>query len=227
VTRALSHAWRILSRAEEQEAAVVLGADHGLVRALAYRCSFARHVLVTAVPLLLGAAGVAMHVTVGRAVLEAAVVVQVSLLAALIVARGIVRDRAYELIADDENCAALPLIAHERCGLLSAGHRERLARSLERLIHSAQHWEEILPAFRPPDGVRCLRFMAPEAREIASLLRAGTTDARGVALAERFLAGGDASSLCRGDVVALREELKRVHYLLAASATAQDSRQAA
>jgi hypothetical protein len=72
----------------------------------------------------------------------------------------------------------------------------------------------MLPAHRPPPGVHCLRFTAEEARDVVALLRAEVVDIRGVALTSRLLTDGYASPLFGEDVERLREELRRIRYLL-------------
>lgn len=208
------------SSADEDRAVAVLGREHALVRALAYRRTFALQLLATSIPLALGAVGIGRHVAAAPAVLEAASVVAATLVVAFLISRGLVREQAQELIAGGERGDALPVVANERRRLLSGKERESLAHSLESALDAAEHWHEILPASRPPHGVRCLRFTAQEIREIVSLLRSEAPDVRGVALTARFLAGGYGASLYRGDVVALREELNRIRYLLAASTDA-------
>jgi hypothetical protein len=205
---------RAFSRAEEAGAARMLGTDHGLVRSLARQHALSRQLLVIALPLLFGVAGTVKQIHPAPAVLGAAGIVEVVLLGTFLLTRSLVRERAQELIGAAQADDAIPVIANERRRLLSKKERERLARSLERALHAAEHWEEILPSFRPPQGIRLLRFTAREVREIAWLLRSNVDDARGVALTARFLAGGEGTSLCRGDVVALRQELNRIRHFL-------------
>jgi len=208
---------RAFSRFDEDAASSVFGPRHPLTRALMYRRCFAWQGLVASIPLALGVAGAVMHDADAPAVLAAAGVVQLVLLAGVLLARQLVRERVQTLIADGAEDVPLRVIADERQRLLTRKERESLARSLERALHSAQHWQEILPASRPPHGVRCLRFTAREVREVASLLRAGPSEARGVALTAQLLAGGYGSALYAGDVVLLREALNQIRYLLASS----------
>jgi hypothetical protein len=209
-----AHVPRAFSRAEEEGAARVLGREHGLVRALAYRRAAVRQMLVVALPLLFGAAGTVRQAHAAPAVLGAAGVVEAALLAACLLTKSLVRERAQELIAAGWTDKTIPSVASERRRLLSEKERESLARSLERALYAAEHWDRIAPASRPPHGVRCLRFTAREVRGIVLLLRTDVADARGVALTARFLAGGYSATLYGGDSVALRKELNRIHYLL-------------
>jgi hypothetical protein len=60
---------------------------------------------------------------------------------------------------------------------------------------------------------KVIRPLADELRAVVALLRQGSASARGVALAERLLTDGG-SALYGHDLVALREELGRLRYLL-------------
>jgi hypothetical protein len=202
----------------------VLGIDHGLVRVLAYRRAAVRQMLVVALPLLFGAAGTMRQAHAAPALLGASGIVEALLLAAFLLTRSLLRERAQEVIAAGCTDKTIPSIASERRRLLSEKERESLARSFERALYAAEHWDRILPASRPPHGVHCLRLMAREAREIVSLLRAEVSDARGIARMARFLAGGYGAALYRGDAVALREELNRIHYLLVGATGDGDAR---
>jgi hypothetical protein len=66
--------------------------------------------------------------------------------------------------------------------------------------------------------------VADELRELAALLRDEPSSARGVALAWCLLSDGVRSPLHRGDVTALREELRRIHLLRAAGVGAAGRR---
>jgi hypothetical protein len=212
------------SHTDENAAAAIVGGDHGLVRALMYRRSFARQALVPSMPIALGIAGTVRHGAAAPVVLAASGVVELVLAASVLFACKLVRERAQALIAEGAEDLALRVIAEERQRLLSDKERERLAHSLERLLHTAQHWNAFLPASRPPQGVHCLRFTAREVCEIVALLRACPSEARGVALTARFVRGGCGSTLYAGDPVVLREELDRIRYHLTVSACTDSRR---
>ena len=205
---------RAFSCAEENAAAERFGRNHELVRALARQRCFLYQAFVASIPVAFGVAGTARHEPRAPAVLAAAVVVALALVASVLFARQVVRDRVQTLIAEGAEYVALRVIADERRRLLSDKERENLARSLERALHSAQHWGEILRTSRPPQGVRLLQFTSREVRDIVSLLRTGPSEARGVAVTARLITDGYGSALYRGDVVLLREELNRIQYLL-------------
>ncbi len=106
------------------------------------------------------------------------------------------------------------VVRDERRRLASCKVREHLAHSLERLLHDAERWHRILPAYRPPEGSQFLRFAAAEVRDVVGLLRAEHADVRGVALTARFLMDGYSSPLYAGNAGRLLEELRRIRYLL-------------
>jgi hypothetical protein len=68
---------------------------------------------------------------------------------------------------------------------------------------------------RPLFDVGTVAAVAEDLRAIVALLHAGVPQARGIALAERLLTEG-VSPLYGYDALALRDELRRVRYLLTA-----------
>jgi len=209
------------SRAEEDAAAIALGSDHAFVRALTRRRSVAFQLVVTAVPIVLGLAGMLRHVSTAPYVLGAALVVEIGVAAALVFVRAAAREHARELVAAGHGLQLRTVLA-ERRRLTAPRVREQLARSLERHLRDAESWNEILPPFRPPAGVRCIRFAANEARRVASLLRSDTARAEGAAAVERLLTDGVSSPLFSGDVQALKQELVHISGLLAPTAEPAD-----
>jgi hypothetical protein len=206
---------RIAPGEDERKAAAVLGPDHALARLLARRRALTCQILVTSITLALGLAGAALQGNEALTVLVAAGVVEVALLVAVPYFRGRTRDVTQQLIAAGEDeSVAVGAVRDERRRLASRKERERFARSLERLLHDAERWYRILPAYRPPDGAQFLRYAAAEAREVVALLRTEGAHVRGVALTARFLMDGYSSPLYAGDVGRLREELNRIRYLL-------------
>lgn len=212
----LARLLRVAPGADEQAAAAALGNDHALARLLARRRALTCQILVTSIPLACASVGVMLHAGKASLVLAASGVVEVGLLVTVPYLRGRTRDVTQELIASGEDAAlALRPVQEEGRRLASRRERERFAQSLERLLHDAERWHRILPAYRPPDGTRFLRFAASEVREIVALLRSESAHLRGVALTARFLMDGYASPLYAGDPGRLQEELNRIRYLLA------------
>jgi hypothetical protein len=216
---------RLLLRGDERAAVRALGGDHPLARTLALRSNLVVQLLVTSIPVAFALAGLVLHDRRAPIVLGASALVGLALCAALGFVRQSTRERARELIASGADMRELPPVQDERRRLASRRSREQLARSLESYLRDAEKWEEILPPYRPPLEVRCLRFVADEVRAVASRLRAESPHVRGVAAVAGFLMEG--SPLFRGDVVRLRAELVRICDLLGGAADPQLVRAAA
>lgn len=213
--RVLARLARVAPHADEAEAASVLGPDHELVHVLARRRALTVQILITSLPLAFAIVGLVRGTASAPVVLGAAAVVQLGLLVAVPYFRTRTREIAEELIAAGHDAAPRLRIVDEHFQrLTSSQERERMARSLEHLLRDAQRWYSILPAYRPP-GVLSLRFTEPEARDVVALLRADGAQARGIALTARLLGDG-ASPLYGAEADELREELRRIRYLLAA-----------
>jgi hypothetical protein len=217
--RTLARTLHLAPRADESAAAAALGPEHELVGVLARRRALTVQMLVTAIPLTLAAVGIVRHAASAPLILGAAAAVQLGLLVAVPYSRQRVRDISEELIATGNGAArGLRIVEDEHRRLASRAEQERLAQSFERLIETALRWPRLGPGFVPPPGVTCLRRAIPEAREVVALLREGAADVRGVALTSRLLTDGGTSPLFGRDAGLLREELKRIRFLLAAPA---------
>ena len=213
-TTLLSRLRAVVSRDDERTAANVLGRDDTLVRLLVRRRARVDQLAVTLVPISLGIIGILRHSDNAPVVLGAAVLVALGLVFSVAFSAFEIRDRAQEVIAGGQERLPLRVVRDERLRLLSHRERERFARSLERLLKDAQNWNRILPATRPPDGVRELRFAEREVHEVAGLLRSDPVHVPGVARIARFLSDGGSSPLFGGDDEALRTELRRIRDLL-------------
>ena len=215
--RAIARRLRLVPQADESAAAVVLGPEHELVDVLARRRALSVQILVTSIPIGLAAIGIARHVGAAAIVLAAAAAVQLALLVAVSYLRSRTRDIAEEIIASGNDAArALSTVEHERRRLASPKERRRLARSLERLVQDAERWPRGAARYQPPPGVPCLRLVVDDAREVVELLDTEPAGVRGIALTSRLLADGGASPLYGTDPEPLREELRRIRYLLVA-----------
>jgi hypothetical protein len=214
--RALARIARVVPHTDEAEAASVLGDDHALVHVLARRRALTVQILITSLPLAFATVGLLRGTASAPVVLGAAAVVQLGLLVALPYFRTRTREIVEELIAaGHDRSLGLRLVEAHRRRLTSREERERIARSLEHLIRDARRWYTVLPAHRPPPGVLSLRFTEAEARDVVALLRTDGAQARGIALTSRLLGDG-ASPLYGDEADELREELRRIRYLLAA-----------
>jgi hypothetical protein len=194
----------------------LLGPDHPLARANGVLAAVGRQAAAVAL-LLLGSVG-ALVVGVGQAVtlvIGAAIVLLV-----LSVVAGEQWDRrrhaARQLVLDGREALPLAPIQRERRRLLEARTRRYVARSFERVLQHVTRRPAPVPAsVRPLFDVRTVAAVVDDLREIVALLHAGVPQARGVALAERLLTEG-VSPLYGYDAMALRDELRRVRYLLTA-----------
>lgn len=202
--------------ADERAATDVLGADHALARVLARRRALSVQIAITSVPVVLAAIGTMRAVDSAPIVLGAALVVEIALLATIPFVRSRTHEVTYELLAEgDDDTLTIPVVRNESRRLRSWRERERLAGSLEKLLHASEGWSRARPAHGAPLGVRTLSFAAGEARDVIGLLRADTAAVRGIAMVSMLLRDG-ASPLYGYDPRKLREELARIRYLLAA-----------
>jgi hypothetical protein len=126
------------------------------------------------------------------------------------------RHAARQLVLDGRESLPLPAIQRERRRLMEARTRRYVARSFERVLqHVTRRPAPVPPSVRPLFDVKVVATVAEDLREIVRLLHAGVPRARGIALAERLLTEG-VSPLYGYDAIALRDELRRVRYLLTA-----------
>jgi hypothetical protein len=225
---ALARRLRLVPQRDEVAAAELLGPQHALVDLLARRRALTVQALVTSVPLALAAIGIALDAASAPLLLGAAALVHLGLVVVNQYLRRRARELSEELTASGNGAArSLQLVEDEYRRLASPLERHRLAGSLERWIADARRWPRLGRGLPPPPGVSSLRFTVDEARDVVSLLRAGPADVRGVALTSRLLSDGGSSPLFGPDPEALREELVRIRFLLAASREGDDSRLAA
>ena len=214
-----------LSGEDARIAVSALGRDHPLAHALSLQHAVARQLLVASMALVIAGAAAGARLDLGWILLGAAGFVCLVLTAGYAATRQLVRIRVRSLLADGQGSVLLPVVSRERRRLASRAERERLARSLERLLRDARRWTEIAPLSRPLPGAECLRLTGDEAEAVVDLLRGNYARTRGVAMTARLLESGSESVLYSGDVELLREELNRIRYVLEdASPTAEDLR---
>jgi len=194
--------------------AAVLGPAHPLVRDCERLAVVTRQSI--AVGLVLAAsAGVAVAATArawALAVSSAVVLLALAAVAAVLRARE--RADALQLILEGRERLPVDAVEHERRRLVDVRTRSRLADSLEEMVRIARTPPRDEPRPAPPIFYRrVVREVAEDLERIAALLRAQSATARGVAFAEWLLTQGS-SPLYGDDPAALREELRRLHYLL-------------
>ena len=161
--------------------------------------------VVTAIPILLGVAGVLRHDPRAPIVLGAAALVALGLVAINLFVRQQTREHARALIAT----------GRERRALSSSRERFLLARSLERHLRDAERWDTLIPQARPLVDVRRLRFASREAREVVARLRSDAPSVVGIAAVFQLLTDSRRSPLFGREAHELRRELVRIADLLA------------
>jgi hypothetical protein len=128
------------------------------------------------------------------------------------------RTQVHELVLERRSSAA-ELVRHEVGRLLDPSHRAEVARRLGRALHEAEHWDEYLPASRPPEAVLHLRTNAQAVHAIVEAIHGDEVSPRAVILLERFVKGGYGAAVYQGggpDLV--RRELGRIRFELGADA---------
>jgi hypothetical protein len=192
----------------------VLGFEHPLVRDLDWHAVVARQSLAIGV-ILIGSAVAAVG-GIGRAwalaISAAAVLLGLAAVAALL--HGRERAHALQLILEGRERLPIVIVEQERRRLVDASTRRRLADSLDDIVRTAAAPRRRQPRPAPPIfHDRVVAEVADDLGRVAALLRSQPAGARGVALAEWLLTQGR-SPLHGKDAAALREELRRVQFLL-------------
>ena len=190
-----------------------LGADHPLIDALD-RLDSARGQVV-AVTAVQGGAVVLMFAGwgIGVSMMLAAGVVLAALCCRVWGLRAAKRDLCRELIIAGGGDSPLPSVSELSRRLRDRGTQQRLARSIDEVVHAAVHPSVFPGEPRPLPDARVIRAAAPELRQVASLLR-DRPDVRGVALVDWLLSSA-ATPLYGFELEPLRRELWRARYLLA------------
>jgi hypothetical protein len=191
----------------------LLGGAHPLVGVLR-QSDVALHQLVSATAVQ--AAGVVWltgNVSFGRSLAIAGLVVQVGLGCRVAALRARRRELCRELIVAGRQGLPLAYIDRERRRLLDPRTLGRLATSVDEIVEIAVRPLPRHPAVRPIFYVSVIRQVAPELRQIASLLRGSGPCAPGVATVE-WLLTSPASPLYGVEVEPLRQELGRARCLL-------------
>ncbi len=203
-------------------AAAALGSTHPVARAAGARSLLGRQLAVTSALLGLAVIGAVSRRGEAITVASAALVVELALACGFARATSCLHERARDVVADGDGDLRVAEVAAERARLDRPAHRERLAHSLERALHAAEHWPELWVSTRPPPGVLNLLTCAEATRDITQLIRDGRTPVRGVALLDRLVCGGYSSLLYDGPADALFREMFRIRFLLAAGAPSDD-----
>jgi hypothetical protein len=190
----------------------VLGENHPLVWVLECRTALVHQSVVVAVVLVVGSAAVIDEVGVAQSVCFAAAGSLCLYASVLLVVSQVIRDRAVDVIADGHATLPLPCVRSARRRLEDRGYRQALALCVDGLVREAGRartgaWPG--PLF----SVAVVLSVREELIEIARLLRGAQAPVRPVAMTQRLLRDG-ASPLYQQDAGPLRDELRRIRFLL-------------
>lgn len=196
----------------DPSADALLGADHPLARVLERRSALLEQSLVVAAVLSASIVALADGRPAALAFVIAAAIVQSALVCNVAMLSCNKRAQVLALIVEGRGDLPLHDLARERRRLLDRGHQQQLAGWLDGIRRDAGEPVRTGRA-RPIFSVRVIVAVAPDLAAIATQLRSGDTNLRGVAAAERLLIDGT-SSLYGRDEHLLSEELRRIRYLL-------------
>ena len=196
-----------------QPTATVLGPSHPLVETIETLAEARRQALTVVVILAASVAPASLGIPWAQTAALSAVAMICVLSAAVLTLRRRRRHQALELILEGREELPVAAVEEERRRLLDPRRRTMLAASFESLADDA-----LSPEGWPIGSVfarSTTAAVADQLRDVGSLLRAGPSRARGVALASSLLTDGTRSPLHRGELGALRRELRRIRFLLA------------
>jgi hypothetical protein len=200
-------------RSQRSRARELLGPGHPLVHVADDRRVMGEQTIVVAVLLTASLLAVLAGVSEARAVVAAAVAVQLAVTWRLVLRASAERDLVLDLVAEGRGDLPLRSVARGRRRLGDPGHRARLARALDALRDEAATPLVRRSSRLPLYCRRVVVAVAPELDHVAQALRRGDASVRGVALGERLLSAHD-SPLYADDVDRLRDELGRIRFLL-------------
>ena len=196
-----------------QPTATVLGPTHPLVETIETLAEAKRQAITVLVILAASLAPASLGSPWAQTAALSAAAMGCVLAAALVTLRRRRRRQALELILEGREGLPVAAVEEERRRLLDPRGRDSLAASFESLAHDA-----LSPHDWPIGSVfsrSTVAAVAEQLRDVGSLLRAGPSGARGVALARGLLTDGAGSPLHSGELGLLRHELRRIRFLLA------------
>jgi hypothetical protein len=191
----------------------LLGASHPLVGVLRNSDTATQQLVSVTAAQAASLVFLAGDLRFGLSLAIAGVLVQIGLGCRFAALKARRRELCLELIIGGRQALPLACVDRERRRLLDPRTSKRLATSVDEMLEIAARSLLVHPAVRPICYVRVIRRVAPELRQVASMLRGGATCVRGVAAVECLLTS-PASPLYGVEVEALRQELGRACYLL-------------
>jgi len=149
----------------------------------------------------------------GMSLVVAGLVVQVALCLRLAECRARRRELCLQVIVGGRERLPLACIERQRRRLLDPRTSRGLARSIEEMLRVAADPTRIPVRTRPLFSVTVIRAVAPQLRQVTTLLRGEGARVRGVAAVE-WLLTSPTSPLYGFRAELLRQELGRARYLL-------------
>jgi hypothetical protein len=194
---------------ELAKAISLLGPDHRLVRVLDLATVLRRQLVVGSLAVAVGSAALATDAGWATALTLVATAVELTLLASAAALASHRRRVLRELFLSGWSDLPLHAVVRERHRLTSAHTQTSLARSLDRIVHTAATWPRIQRNCRPVFDLRVVRSAAPLLTEIATQLRTRQAPPETAARVEQLLTAGT-SPLYGHDPSELRAELQRI-----------------
>jgi hypothetical protein len=202
---------------EDASADAVLGPDHPLVRVRQRLRARVEQSLVVAAMLSASIVALLDGVSAALPFVAAAAIVEAVLATGAAMLCSSRREHVLDLIIQGRGEVPIRAVVRQRRRLLGPGHRLRLARWLDAMRRDAERPIRD-PRAGPIFSVRVIAAVAPDLTMVARSLRGTDAGLRGITATERLLTDGT-SVLYRNDEELLREELRRIRYLLEECAT--------
>lgn len=191
--------------------ATSLGSGHPLVIIHRSISSATSHVRTCVLILAIAGTLVTVNPEYAYATGAAAILVGCATGGWIAVARRVRRDRIDDLILAGTVPSA-PIVRSEIHRLCDPRNRASLAATLERALDAGERWSDLLPASRPPPGVRNLPQNADLIRMISAALRDQPMPPRPVVMVERLVRGGYGAVVYGAEPDWLRRELVRIWF---------------
>ena len=199
----------------DRSAREFLGDDHPLVGILERRSAAIRHLVFVAIILVVTAAAWLGGARTAGALSAAAAVVAAILALRIACLVWLARVHACDLIIQGRADLPLDIVRRQCMRLLDRKHCDDLADWVDRTWTAAARSLGSRYQPHPLLNARVVRAVRPELAEIAGRLRENAPGVRGIALVERLLSEGG-SPLHGGSVDELRQELRRIRFMLGA-----------
>lgn len=196
------------------QAPVVLGDDHPLSRSVRRVHTLAVQAAATSLTVVVGGFALVASGSWAPRFLNAAVLVEATLLTILALTYQSHREHVLRLIADGGEYTPLEEVWLEVKRLERPRCARDLARQLERALEDAERSYQTPIASLQLEGVRLVPGVTMEVHEIVSCLRSEAAPPAGLARLTLMLRDADESALYGGDKNVLRQQLTDINQLL-------------